>query len=171
MKYPNNIKGWLLPKEAEILSILCAGKNVLEVGTYEGLSSCCMIQTAKTFTSIDPHLYGTYQSAINNITKYASINNVPSELYNLPIEEFNTDKKYNFLFIDACHTYQGTLSQYKAAHKHLYFPAYAAFHDYQKLECYPEGWDYFPGVKQATYEIFMRNPDLIVDTLAIWRLI
>lgn len=164
--YPKDIKGWLTEKESKLLALLATGKDVLEVGTYEGLSACSMIQTAKSITCVDPHIYGSFDRANMNIGKYAGKKHY--ELVNCRIQDFKSNTKYNFLFLDATHIYEETIQEYKSASKYLTSSAIIAFHDYQELKEYPEGWFYFPGIKRFAIEEFGREPDIIVDTLGVY---
>jgi hypothetical protein len=52
-KFPTDVRGWLTPKEGETLAQLAEGKLVLEIGSYHGLSTICMAQTAKMVHAID----------------------------------------------------------------------------------------------------------------------
>ncbi len=47
------VHGWLLPVEATALAYLARGGTVLEVGSYEGLSTLCLAQEAKKIVCVD----------------------------------------------------------------------------------------------------------------------
>lgn len=47
--------GWLTEAEAEVLTELAAGKEVLEIGSYLGRSACAMAPVAKRLWSLDWH--------------------------------------------------------------------------------------------------------------------
>jgi hypothetical protein len=54
--FPFDVEGWLTPAEGKELARIAAGKRVLEVGSYCGLSTICMARTAKDLSvSVDPH--------------------------------------------------------------------------------------------------------------------
>src|SRR5262249_20892147 len=49
------IDGWLRPAEGKALADLAAGKRVLEIGSYLGLSTVCLARTADVVYSFDVH--------------------------------------------------------------------------------------------------------------------
>lgn len=51
--FPADIPGWLHPDEGKALAELCAGKRVLEIGSYCGLSTVCIGRTAESVTAVD----------------------------------------------------------------------------------------------------------------------
>lgn len=52
--FPRDVAGWLSEAEGRRLADLAAGKRVLEIGSYYGLSTICMAQTAESVVCIDP---------------------------------------------------------------------------------------------------------------------
>lgn len=53
--FPAGLRGWLHPDEGRKLEELAAGKTVLEIGSFVGLSALCMARTARKVHTVDWH--------------------------------------------------------------------------------------------------------------------
>ena len=75
-------------------------KNILELGTAVGYSSISMALTDKNINvdTIEKNI-DAYDKAVKNIVSMGLTNQI--HVYNVPIEEFVPNKKYDFIFVDA----------------------------------------------------------------------
>lgn len=75
-------------------------KNILELGTAVGYSSISMALIGKNINidTIEKNKE-SYDKAINNISSMGLTDQI--HVFNIPIEEFVPNKKYDFIFIDA----------------------------------------------------------------------
>lgn len=74
MKTWKEVSGWLLESEGEELRRLCAGKHVLEIGAWQGRSTCAIAEVAKSVITIEHFL------ADESIRKYYPNPRSPGDL-------------------------------------------------------------------------------------------
>lgn len=115
-------KGWLSKQEAECLWRWASKVQgpILEVGCYNGRSTCLLAATGRPVFAVDP--FAGFDSADPNGTetqasfldalKERGIENV--RLYRQRVEDW-TPRTVGFAYLDGDHTYQGTLSQIRKA--------------------------------------------------------
>lgn len=171
------ITGFLHPAELEKLAELATGRDVLEIGSYRGLSAWGMAQTAKTVTCVDTFRAWTNGQTQNTIEEglttfdaflraVQGFSNVyfyqgTSEAIAGSWTELQRGRQFDMIFLDAMHTYEDVKADILRWMPHLREGGIMAFHDY--------GHGDFPGVKQAVDELITYPPDeepLI--TLAWW---
>lgn len=164
--FPRDIPGWLHETEAEQLAKLAAGKRVLEIGSYCGLSTVCMARTAEHVTAVDyfdgrgtPQPMDTLEDFRRNIGRYGVANKVAVCLPHepLPLAE------YDFAFIDGAHDYESVQHDIRRACGVLAPGGLIAFHDYNA--------PMHPGIGQAISELVADGGQLLSthETLAVVR--
>lgn len=168
--WPNDVDGWLLRSEGKALADLCAGKRVLEIGSYCGLSTICIARTAKHVTAVDyfdgrgtPNPRDTLPEFKDNINRYGVSEKIsiehPDSLTSgeLPRPEFD------LVFIDGAHDYEAVAADVVKALNLLAPGGLLAFHDY-KHPCHP-------GVERAVDDLLLDGGELLstTDTLAVVR--
>jgi SAM-dependent methyltransferase len=138
--HPHDVLGWLDPEEGRELAKLAAGKRVLEIGSYCGLSTICMARTAKHVTAVDyfdgrgtPMPGETLTKFKENIARYGvadkiQICHADSEI---PLPE------YDLAFIDGAHDYESVSTDVSRAMSVLKPGGLLAFHDYGE-PCHPD---------------------------------
>jgi protein-L-isoaspartate O-methyltransferase len=165
--FPRDIEGWLSEAEAKALAEIAAGKNVLEIGSYCGLSTVCMARTAKHVTACDyfdgratPGPRDTRADFDRNIERYSLTHKVstvhPDELPGLQSE-------FDLVFIDGAHDYASVAADIVKALNLLAPGGLLAFHDYKRQGD--------PGVEQAVDDLLLDGGKLLslTDTLAVVR--
>ncbi len=168
--YPEAVRGWLTEGEARALADLAAGKRVLEVGTYAGLSACSMAQTAVAVVAVDPHDHGqgdTAAEAAANLGRYAR-GNWRLVRDRIQSAAADLDGPYDGLFLDASHSEEETIEEFRACERLLKPDAWVALHDWGPPPPRP-GWYHWPGVKAAAERLFDGPPAVTVDTLAVFN--
>ena len=148
--------------EPELLREICKGKHVLEIGAYEGGSTCIIAEVAKSITSIDTFnsdcILGyvnkdTLGSYLKNTKRFSNVKHIVGNS-----KEVVYTEPYDILFIDGDHTYEGCMNDLQRfSPKEGYL-----LHDYGMLEL-------FPGVMAAAMNYFGRFPDKRADSLAYWK--
>lgn len=168
--FPLDIAGWLLPEEGAKLAELAAGKRVLEIGSFCGLSTVCLARTAEHVTAVDyfdgrgtPNPGDTSQQFARNLQRYGVAHKVtakhPSslEIGDLPCE------KYDVVFIDGAHDFDSV--KVDAIHAlNLVAPGgLIAFHDYQE-PCHP-------GIARVVDGLVLDGAEIlsVTGTLAVVR--
>lgn len=132
--FPREIPGWLHPTEGKALAELSAGKRVLEIGSYCGLSTVCIGRTASHVTAVDyfdgrgtPEPQDTRQQFDANIARYGLTEKVvavhPDDPY--PLDE------YDLVFIDGGHEWEDVHADVQRALGVLAPGGLLAFHDYR----------------------------------------
>ncbi len=153
----------LTTNEAAELEVLATGKNILEVGAAYGYSTVLMAKVATHVISVDPH------SALNsldihsrNLGRYEVVGLVDrlvgSSAEMLP--SLNTNQ-FDLIFIDGDHTLAGVSFDLDQALRLIVDHGYIAFHDWGEETC--------PDVRSVLDQ--WRQPDYIIDTLAIYRIV
>ena len=169
-RYPKDVRGWLTEAEGRTLAELASEKRVLEVGTFAGLSTCCMAQTASEVVAVDPHDHGfgeTESEAADNLKRYAG---GPWHLVRGRIQTKAATLRGPFdgLFLDSSHGEKETIEEFRACERFLGPDAWIALHDWGAPPALP-GWFHWPGVKAAADRLFSGPPVRAVDTLAVFN--
>ncbi len=144
------ISGWLKPEEAEALKQAAIGKDVLEVGCYEGLSTAHMAPVAKSVTVVDtfdsretpggePETLATFKKNMERLSLKITIHEGTFEDV-LP----KLDQSFDLIFLDADHSYESTSRAISLSLPLLRPEGLLALHDHS--------WEY-PGVQQAVKEL------------------
>lgn len=131
--FPGEIPGWLLESEARKLAELAAGKRVLEIGSYCGLSSVCMGRVASYITCVDyfdgrgtPAPQETLTQFRANIERYGLTEKVQIRYPDEVLEP----GAYDMAFIDGAHDYSSVLADIRKAQKAVKDGGLLVFHDY-----------------------------------------
>ena len=154
----DDVRGWLGMYEAALLMKLAENRNVLEVGTYCGLSTLYMAQTAKSILTIDCFFGGfendtddkitqagdTLAEAWSNIRKYGVADKVHILTGKFEdVADFLDFSVFDFVFYDPEHTYESTKKGISILLPRLREDCAWAFHDFTN----------WLGVKQAVEEL------------------
>lgn len=168
--FPYDIAGWLLKPEGKALAEIAAGKRVLEIGSYCGLSTVCMARTATHVTAVDyfdgrgtPNPGDTLERFKSNLERHGLREKVTIqypdwlERGELPRPEFD------LVFIDGEHTREAVFADVVKACNLLAPGGLIAFHDY-KAPCHQ-------GVEEAVDALILDGGELIsvTETLAVVR--
>lgn len=164
------VDGFLHCAELDKLVELATGRDVLEIGSYRGLSAWGMAHTAKSIMCVDTFKAWTNgQTQDTELTTLGAFLDATRGFANVAhmvgtSEEAGRQirRTYDFIFLDAMHTYEDVKADLERWWPCLQSGGVMALHDYGH-------WDY-PGVQQAADEFFQRPPDeepLI--TLAWWK--
>jgi predicted O-methyltransferase YrrM len=159
-----NVRGWLLPEEGEALYRLAAGRGVLEIGTWCGLSALTMEQSARFIVCVD-HFQGdgdigpadVRAEALANLATGVGIFVEEGDQADI-IPTLNVDA-FDLVFYDADHSYESTRKGIDLlVESGLRPPTIVAFHDFNK-----------PGVERAVREFAKEQGRtiLLVGTLAV----
>lgn len=147
------VEGFLHCNEISKLVELAAGRDVLEVGAFRGLSAWAMAFTAKSVTSIDTfraNSAGQQQMAeLTTLDDYMAATARYKNTHVVVSSSQNADlgsENFDMIFLDAMHDYDNVRADIKRWYPHLRPGGVMAFHDY--------GHHDFPGVKQAVDERF-----------------
>lgn len=166
--FPAEIRGWLLPSEGKRLAELAAGKRVLEIGSYCGLSTVCIGRTAKHVTALDyfdgrgtPEPRDTLGEFTKNLSRYGIADKV--EIESDPSSYFPVADSKDLVFIDGAHDYESVVDDIAIARESLAPGGLIVLHDYK----HPS----HPGVTEAVDELLDEGGALISihDTLAVVR--
>ena len=152
------VSGFMEPWELEQLMELAAGRDVLEVGSFTGLSAWAMATVAKSVRCIDTfkantagqHQVDTVQTLDEFLAATARFKNVvgvhvgtSEEIHRIGALAGLT---FDLVFIDAMHLYEDVKADATRWMPFVRNGGTIAFHDY--------GHDNFPGVKHAVDERF-----------------
>jgi len=131
--------------------------NIVEIGSYHGKSTACLVQAAKVSKSgnifaVDKKLDQEFYA---NIKKYDLLQYVkPVEMPSQQAAamwakgELSADKDIHLLFIDGDHTYKGLVEDFDAWEKFVVSGGWILFHDYG-----------LPGVIEGVYEKVIKSPN------------
>jgi hypothetical protein len=162
--FPRDIEGWLHPDEGKALAALAAGKRVLEIGSYCGLSTVCMARTAEHVTAVDyfdgrdtPVPGDTLPAFTANLSRYGVADKVTACH---PGDTLPRDS-YDLVFIDGAHDAESVAADVDRALSVLADGGLIAFHDYK----HPS----HPGVGQAVDVLLAQGGAIISvhETLAV----
>lgn len=178
--WPSDVAGWLSPVEGKALADAARGKRVLEVGSYCGLSTICLAQTAEHVTSVDthdgrgtPHPRGTFTEFEANLRRFGVAGKVTP--YVCKFKEFAAIvggaahdftpplALYDLVFIDGAHDRGSVESDIAHALPLLAPGGLLAFHDYG-------GHDH-PAVKAAVDALAEAGAEVLslTESLAVVR--
>lgn len=169
--FPQDVRGWLTPEEGLALSELSSGKSVLEIGSFCGLSTICMAQTAAVVHSVDPFdCRATFHAGSGstrdefqgNIARYgvSDVVKVHEGTSEIALQRLQP-KSIDLVFIDGSHNREAVLFDAKVAKHVLRSGGLAAFHDYKSK--------YDPEVVEAVDHLIANGAELIkvVGTVAV----
>lgn len=158
------VEGFLHCEELEKLVDLACGKDVLEIGSFKGLSAWGMAAVAKRVTCVDTFCANSagqqQMSAVTTRDDFEwavrRFNNVfplqsSSEMAANSVGAFN---QFEMIFLDAMHTYEDVKADITRWLPKLTNGGLFVFHDYGHRD--------FPGVKQAVDERFGPLPNVLV---------
>lgn len=166
----SEIRGWLHESEQLALRRWCFQKEVLELGPYEGLSTCNISLTAKGIVTVDafdgrgtPDPKDTYQLLVDNLQKIEG--RCPVQIHKGTFAEVlpRLDRQFDLIFIDGAHDYDSVKSDIELAAPLLREGGCLIFHDYATE---------FPGVVQAIDELVQAGATPVAQdtTLVMVRL-
>lgn len=154
------VSGFLHPSEAEKLCELAAGKGVLEIGAFCGLSAFCMALTAESVLSLDHFCAATdgqrHTGAITTLEDYkravARFTNVlPPVVATSEQASTVVSGPFDMVLVDATHTREEVLADIDRWWPKVKPGGVFCGHDY--------GHDNYPGVKEAFDERFGPAPE------------
>lgn len=146
------VEGFMHCEEVNQLALLAAGKDVLELGSFKGLSAWAMALAARHVTCVDTFCANSAgQKQESGVTTYNDFvratrrfNNVTTYIGDSHTVEVPGD--FDFIFVDAMHTYEDVKMDTERWWRRLRPNGVMAFHDY--------GHHDFPGVQRAVDEFF-----------------
>lgn len=156
-------------QEAELQKLrdMASGKDVLEIGSFKGLSAWAMAKTARRLICVDTFAAGGGgQGQEDHLTTLdaflaatAPFKNV-SHFVGTSAEAAGNcavEGQFDLIFIDAMHTYDEVKADIQRWLPRVRGGGVIAFHDYSPLATEPDSWERglgFPGVKKAVDEKF-----------------
>lgn len=153
------VEGFLHPSEGAKLEELAVDRDVLEIGSYCGLSAWIMARVAKSVTACDTFKACTngqdqredFQTldAFMNATR--GFSNVTAYIGQSEAAAKDLKGKWDMVFIDAMHTYEDCLGDIKRWWKRISPGGVLVLHDYRHAD--------FPGVEQAADKVFGHAPE------------
>lgn len=145
------IRGWLREDERLALRRWCFQKDVLELGAFQGLSSCCIAATAKSLVTVDTFdgrgtaEPGDYQDIfwrnINSVGRSATVKAIKGLFADVVPGLTET---FDVVFIDGSHDYESVKQDIGLARGVLRPGGHLLMHDYDASN---------PGVVQAVDEL------------------
>lgn len=156
------VEGFLHCSELEALMNLASGQDVLEIGSFKGLSAWGMASVARTLRCVDTFRANSAgQEQMQQMTTFTEFKMATSRYSNVS-EFIGTSEAaaqflhddYDFIFLDAMHTYGDVKADIERWWPRVREGGTMAFHDY--------GHEHFPGVKQAVDERFGVLPNVVV---------
>lgn len=173
------VTGFLHCSELEQLIDLACGKDVLEIGSYRGLSAWGMAQTAHSLFCVDtfcactngqrqessPQTLDPFLKAVSRYRNVRHFVGTSEQAHhqahpiggNTELGAFVPHGQFDMIFIDAMHTYPEVLADLQRWYPRVKDGGILAMHDY--------GHDHFSGVKQAADEFFGKELPHRVVTL------
>lgn len=166
-RFPHDVDGWLLYDEGKALFDIARGKRVLEVGSYCGLSTLCLAQTAESVLSVDTHDGRGTAIEQNTLAMFRAnlerrgASNV--EVLVGTIDDVPAGLTFDLAFIDGSHDYGSVRHDIDRALELLAPGGLLAFHDYLS--------DMDPDVTRAVGELLAAGGELLAthNTLAVVR--
>lgn len=164
--FPREIDGWLHADEAKALAELARDKDVLEIGSYCGLSTVCMARTADHVTAVDyfdgrgtPVPRDTRPAFDANLMRYGVAGRVVAVH---PDDPYPLDR-YDMAFIDGAHDEESVRCDIDRVLSHLAPGGLIIFHDYQP--------GIHSGVERAVEKLLANGGELVSihNTLAVVR--
>lgn len=153
------VSGFLHPLELERLMELATGREVCEVGAFQGLSAWGMAQTAKHVLSIDTfraHTDGQRQAEeFTTLEAYkravAGFDNVHHFVGTSEQAAFMYAMDFDMIFLDAMHDYENVKADIERWYPKVRAGGVFVGHDYRHND--------FRGVEQAFDEVFGPAPE------------
>jgi predicted O-methyltransferase YrrM len=155
------VQGFMHPDELEKLADLAIGKDVLEIGSFMGLSAFAMAIGAKKILCVDTFRANTAgQHQLDTLQTLEAFDAATARFKN--VERFVgtsedagrfkcfEQQKFDLIFLDAMHTYQEVKADINRWYPYVHAGGVMAFHDYRH--------DDFPGVEKAVDEVFGPAP-------------
>lgn len=147
------VEGWLSEDEGRFLAELARGHDILEIGSYCGLSTLWLASTAKHVTCVDtfdgrgtPAPRDTYEEFRENIGKHGMAGKVSAfrgtstEFGDTCLAKYKTDQ-FDLIFVDGAHDAHSVREDIRVAHSLVNAEGWIALHDY--------GSDVHPDVKRV----------------------
>jgi Methyltransferase domain len=176
---PSGVNGWLSETEGRALARLAAGKRVLEIGSYLGLSTICMAQTAAHVTAVDtfdgrgtPEPRDTFEEFLGHLRRFGVGDRV------LPLVGTTESRRhdlepgsYGLVFVDGAHDPNNVRLDIAAAREAVAPDGLVAFHDYRQFaDEHHRGWD--PAVTAAVDALIAGGAELVArhETIAVLKL-
>lgn len=164
--FPRDVAGWLHRDEADALVTLAAGKRVLEIGSFCGLSTVVMARVAEHVTAVDyfdgrgtPEPQNTLPEFRRNIRRYGVADKVVTchPDAELPLAE------YDLAYIDGAHDYESVTADTEKAMSVLAPDGLIAYHDFHHA--------LHPGVARVVDVLVQAGGELVstTNTLAVVR--
>jgi len=165
------VEGFLHCNEFHRLSEMAAGKDVLEIGSFKGLSAYGMAWTAKTVMCVDTFKANsagqhqlsklqTLDAFLKATAKFKNVNYFIGTSEEAAQTRSEIRDNYDMIFLDAMHTYEDVKADIARWWPRVLPGGIMAFHDY--------GHGDFPGVKQAVDEAFGLPLDGTVEITLRW---
>lgn len=158
------VEGFLHCAELEQLIDLACASDVLEVGSFKGLSAWGMASVARTVRAVDTFRANSAgQQQMQQMTTFTEFNAAISRFNNVAYFIGSSEDAarflhddYDFIFLDAMHTYEDVKADIERWWPRVREGGTMAFHDYSHAA--------FPGVQQAVDEVFgpVKDNNLIV---------
>jgi hypothetical protein len=161
-----DIEGWLYYQEALKIYELAyfSPSNVLEIGTYKGLSASIILQAIRdssrgvVLDTVDINTVYVEQAKKNLENKFGEISDINFHLYdgnNLLDIFILENKKYGFIFLDGGHGYKNVYKNAIRLNRLLLPGGFALFHDYADRRNFQN--DSCNGVYQAVHDALLTN--------------
>jgi predicted O-methyltransferase YrrM len=159
------IDGWLSEAEGRALAEAAVGKDVLEVGSYKGLSTVWLARTARQVTAVDtfdgratPKPGSTFDEFQNNLYRcgvyYKVAVHIGHSQFVLPVL---SDASFDLVFIDGDHDYGSVCEDVRLSLRLLRPGGVLALHDYGRPE--------HPGVSERVNEMLHYNRATLSHTV------
>lgn len=162
------IEGFMESWEIEKLSELAINQDVLEIGSYKGLSAFAMAITAKSLWCVDTFKansagqqqmedHTTLAFFLHAIGRFRNVSYVISDSAEAAKVEV-LPRDFDMIFLDAMHTYEDVKADIERWYPRVRPGGLMVFHDYLHQD--------FPGVQQAVDERF--GPQAHVVGTLMW---
>jgi predicted O-methyltransferase YrrM len=137
---PDNVFGWLTDTEGRFLTTLAEGKEVLEIGSYLGLSTVWIGRVAKRVTCVDPFdgrgtssPRDTFEEFCSNLNRHevkVRIYRGTSQDFFREMEEENLGDEFDVIFIDGSHERADVMHDLEQSARRLGAGGIIVVHDY-----------------------------------------
>lgn len=153
------VEGFLHPDEFEKLVELAVNREVLEIGSFKGLSAWGMAIVAKSVCCVDTFKANSAgQQQMKELTTYQDFTNATWRFTNVARFVGTSEEAWPFvpgdfdmIFLDAMHTRIDVQEDIRRWWPRLRIGGVFVMHDYRHSD--------FPGVEQAADEAFGPAPD------------